>query len=327
MSWQQCLSQYASPFQTNASSVIVVTAAGNDSWNSPPLHAQVPRSYGTACANLSLVDDASRSFRFTYDNSNGYTVVDLDFDVYCTEKLPNDPPPGYIGSQPKAYQSPFSSLFFAAGDNLTHISGVRSVFDAIGYRYWATAQLTGDYLNPPIIALDQSWDTSSWLCPSEVLGKGRLCDPATLLTNPDWRITPAAMPVTECHVLRKRELCTLRYSWRILVVTIFCDLAKLIAMVLTLKYISRPLTTLGDVISSFLQNPDPYTKGRCLLDNAEARKWTTYWERKNMPFEHGTCASEKVRRGLMEIGESGDFTRYLLRSLFQEATLRIPETG
>lgn len=160
-------------------------------------------------------------------------------------------------------------------DTLSNITSILSVFGAIDYRYWSAAEVTGDYLiDTP--ALSNDWDPSSWLCPADNLTQG--CDATSLLAESDWTITPASISVKECHVLPKQELCTLRFSWRILLITIFCDIVKVIAMIFALKFISKPLTTLGDVIESFLEDPDPCTQSWGVCEDKQVRKWTVLWE-------------------------------------------------
>lgn len=102
-------------------------------------------------------------------------------------------------------------------------------------------------------------DQRSWISPLEDMQKAIQSDPLTLQQS-EWRITPESMLVKECHVLPKEELYTLHYSSSILIIMLFFDIVKLSAMIAALKLIKQPLATLGDVIASFLRDPDPYTK-------------------------------------------------------------------
>ena len=286
LSRDQCISQYASGFQTNASSVIVVTSTGSKSWYSLPESAKVPPSYGIACqfnysdAKYVQVPFSERNFEFSYAPEAGNASVTVSFSTHCENQTKT-----INGTQTWALNvsnsnlitpsySSTNALFYRADSALSSVESIRSIFSALDYRYWATAEMTGDYLNKDYQTLLGGWDARSWLCPDTDLANVLQCDPAQLIAGPAWTITPAAMPVTKCHVLPKEELCDLRYSWKILLVTLFCDVLKLTAMALTLKFISEPLTTLGDVIASFLENPDPYTKGQCLLDDDAASNWT-----------------------------------------------------
>ncbi|MCJ1428755.1 hypothetical protein MMC29_006666 [Sticta canariensis] len=59
----------------------------------------------------------------------------------------------------------------------------------------------------------------------------------------------------------------------ILLIVIGCDIAKILAMSATLFMVSeQPLATLGDAIASFLERPDLYTRGCCLIQQEQARQ-------------------------------------------------------
>lgn len=49
------------------------------------------------------------------------------------------------------------------------------------------------------------------------------------------------------------------------------DLIKLAAMLTAVRFTVKPLATIGDAIESFLQDPDIYTDGLCLLNADRAR--------------------------------------------------------
>ncbi|KAF5019104.1 hypothetical protein F66182_8900 [Fusarium sp. NRRL 66182] len=56
-----------------------------------------------------------------------------------------------------------------------------------------------------------------------------------------------------------------------------CNVLKLIGLALTWLFLEkRPLLTLGDAISSFLESPDPSTKGQCLLSKTWSHRLV--WE-------------------------------------------------
>lgn len=64
--------------------------------------------------------------------------------------------------------------------------------------------------------------------------------------------------------------CSLRYDKRLLLIVIAMNLVKLLAMIATLCQYKRPsLVTVGDGLASFLRSPDPFTKGMCLVKEAE----------------------------------------------------------
>ncbi|KAF2399477.1 hypothetical protein EJ06DRAFT_538344 [Trichodelitschia bisporula] len=84
---------------------------------------------------------------------------------------------------------------------------------------------------------------------------------------------PFGKHVDYCLSQRTIERCRLQSSTHLsIVVTVVCFL-KAVAMfcvVFTAK--DRPLLTVGDAISSFLQEPDLYTKGMCLRSKSDFRK-------------------------------------------------------
>ena len=279
----ECISQYSSSFQTNASSVIVVASDPTRKWYNLPASARVPASYGVACwpnattDNYTEVPAAERNFQFDFDPRTGTATVSLSFSTGCQNEITLKTgvqtfQPPFTGPEATAYTSA-NALFYTTQSAVSSIDSILSVFNTIDYRYWATADITGDYLNEDYQKLSTWSDPGAWLCPRADLAKFSQCDPTQFLADPSWAITPASIPVSTCHVLPKQERCALRYSWRVFLVTMCCDTIKLTAMLFALKYISKPLTTLGDVVASFLQEPDPYTEENCLLGEKESSDW------------------------------------------------------
>ncbi|KAL9622901.1 MAG: hypothetical protein Q9160_002827 [Pyrenula sp. 1 TL-2023] len=66
------------------------------------------------------------------------------------------------------------------------------------------------------------------------------------------------------------EHCELLFSRNIMIVVIICNAIKMLVMIAALKGAAKnPLVTFGDAAASFLENPDPYTKGLCLLSKPD----------------------------------------------------------
>jgi hypothetical protein len=60
--------------------------------------------------------------------------------------------------------------------------------------------------------------------------------------------------------------CKLTFDVSVMMIVIICNVVKTICMFLVvLKAEDYPLVTLGDAIASFLERPDPATKGMCLI--------------------------------------------------------------
>jgi len=88
------------------------------------------------------------------------------------------------------------------------------------------------------------------------------------------------------HCLSERvvDACRLQFSLPIMLVVIFCNATKLICIATMMSKRETTLLTLGDAIASFLERPDPTTKGMCTLtmkdiksgywpDNPKPRRW------------------------------------------------------
>ena len=62
------------------------------------------------------------------------------------------------------------------------------------------------------------------------------------------------------------ERCKLEFSLHIMVTVIICNAAKAVVMGLAVWTHRIPtLVTVGDAIASFLEAPDPFTEGMCLV--------------------------------------------------------------
>lgn len=301
MTVPQCMRQYWHGFQTNASSVIVVTGRDSQRWYTAPLTAEVPPSvsYGAmhcvanycndtswsgACDKKTYTETSDNHYTFTWNEYAGWTTVALNFTPFCenqTERSKDVFYSGYVNVTNATSKSfgnfsltSYDDLLLRETDALANITSIRGLFSAFRYRYWAVANITGDYLRPEYMTLPENRDPRTWLCPRSDLAKNRQCDIADLQRRSEWTITPNSMPVQGCYVLPKKELCKLRYSSSILIITICFDVVKLLAMIAAVTLISQPLMTLGDVIESFLRAPDQSSKGQGVLDDTTANAWT-----------------------------------------------------
>ena len=123
-----------------------------------------------------------------------------------------------------------------------------------------------------------------WICQSEVPASGgsvncnlnQILNAASSWTLPNAssipqnsgydQKAPAKFAVDHCLSKPVEERCRLQFSVVIMIVVIICNLIKTICMLLTLFYHRlQPLVTLGDAISSFLENRDPTTANMCLV--------------------------------------------------------------
>ena len=129
-----------------------------------------------------------------------------------------------------------------------------------------------DYIEEAILSYD------SWICAfdhtAQILSSG--CNINTASNNAQ-RWTFRGHQIEYCLSQPAQEYCTLQFSLPIILIVIICNLGKMIGMIsIVLKEKSEPLITLGDAISSFLNDPDPTTKNMCLADKNVFRK--TGWQ-------------------------------------------------
>jgi hypothetical protein len=129
-----------------------------------------------------------------------------------------------------------------------------------------------------------------WICSKENYDKHGNCDPSVELKHPEsWRPFDDNFPllnddkihnatVKACYAEKRSPNCHLGISPPILIIVAVCNFVKLICFLSTL-YIgtetterTTPLVTTGDAVASFLQRPDPHTRGRCLLTKKHVTK-------------------------------------------------------
>jgi hypothetical protein len=85
-----------------------------------------------------------------------------------------------------------------------------------------------------------------------------------LKSNPSsWR--PFSSTIDYCLSERMEQQCTLNFSVHIGVIVILCNALKLVVMLCSAMILRHnPLLTIGDAVSSFLQEPDNGTRQMCL---------------------------------------------------------------
>jgi hypothetical protein len=122
-----------------------------------------------------------------------------------------------------------------------------------------------------------------WLCgnqwnPYPYSEHEPVCTLSTARANVDsWSVL--THPITYCMVQDVEELCQLRFSLTIMIIVILANATKATIMILTyLKLRTPTLVTMGDAISSFLDDPDPTTAGACLATKADVQKDRLVWK-------------------------------------------------
>lgn len=116
--------------------------------------------------------------------------------------------------------------------------------------------------------LPGSWNPMRWACGDypEVT-----CDDLiTNLNNPNSKSPPHwtiynNYTIDHCLASTVTETCKLKMSLNIVAFVVISTTVKLVAMIVTLSTLEDDrFITIGDAIASFLENPDPMTKGGCL---------------------------------------------------------------
>ena len=124
------------------------------------------------------------------------------------------------------------------------------------------------------VPLTQPYD---WICSDEKYTQnGEIpCNPNAVLADIDnWDYNTLSVggsvvpnnPIEYCLSQTVPEHCQLQFSIKIMIVVIVANFLKLFCMLYTVWSHKIPtLVTVGDAISSFLQDPDPTTVDRCTL--------------------------------------------------------------
>ncbi|KAI9782505.1 MAG: hypothetical protein M1839_004991 [Geoglossum umbratile] len=88
--------------------------------------------------------------------------------------------------------------------------------------------------------------------------------------------------IAYCMSAQVEEKCKLQFSLYIMVIVILCNLVKSATMGLAVwKQRIPTLVTLGDAVSSFLETPDTFTEGMCLVTKSDISDHG--WERAGPP--------------------------------------------
>lgn len=103
------------------------------------------------------------------------------------------------------------------------------------------------------------------------------CSDKEWLPSDDFLVTAPqrkmAFPIDHCLSQYVDEQCQLLYNMPIGIVIIICILLKVICLSFLVNIDRRNLfLTVGDAISSYLQSPDPLTKGWCMLSKKTVKR-------------------------------------------------------
>jgi len=105
------------------------------------------------------------------------------------------------------------------------------------------------------------------------------CTIPVALANGSWEM--GNQTVEYCLSETVPDHCRLQFSVPIMIAVIICNFIKLICITLTIWKSDFTLVTLGDAISSFLETPDPASKGMCTATKKEIQDG--WWPVSNRP--------------------------------------------
>ena len=113
--------------------------------------------------------------------------------------------------------------------------------------------------------LNSGWNGAyDWICETTPGGNQKMCDLRQAAANVSSTLFHT-WNIQYCLSQRVEEHCLLQFSPTIMVIVIMCNLVKMTVMMwIAWRQDWEPLVTLGDAIASFLDDPDPTTKGNCL---------------------------------------------------------------
>ncbi|XHG01953.1 hypothetical protein AWENTII_005319 [Aspergillus wentii] len=108
-----------------------------------------------------------------------------------------------------------------------------------------------------------------WKCVHNLPGKKWTLGDTTFNSYPGTPLNDA--PIQYCYSETTPEKCKASIVPLFLIVVIICNVIKILCFLFTLRITKAdpPLCTTGDAIQSFLQKPDPHTKGRCLVSKQD----------------------------------------------------------
>ncbi|OGM45657.1 hypothetical protein ABOM_005450 [Aspergillus bombycis] len=125
----------------------------------------------------------------------------------------------------------------------------------------------------------QASDPYKWICSSQKQAKYRTCsqllpDVKDQVSENNWYVY--GYRVRYCLAERPPQRCKLEYSLPLAIIVVAFNLVKAIIIGYTaISATTKPILTTGDAVASFMQRPDEFTRGQCLL-TAESVKRRPY---------------------------------------------------
>jgi hypothetical protein len=118
------------------------------------------------------------------------------------------------------------------------------------------------------------WQDSIWAADIQIVRRHLQCG------SNDFGLTRIFYSIDHCLAVPTEETCQLIFSPVISLVVVGCSAIKLICVFLTARDDRDEIfLTVGDAISSFLKQPDPYTEGVCLLSKTAVTRGVYGWRK------------------------------------------------
>jgi hypothetical protein len=161
------------------------------------------------------------------------------------------------------------------------------------------ANVTGPFITGYYHRADLGNYDLAWICGKE-RQTGARCDTQMMLSHAtDWTITDVEMyqsdysstdglpyfeaSVKYCLAETAEQHCTVEISTPLLGMVLFCNLIKVICLSSALLLRNfHPMATVGDLVSSYLREPDLLTQGQGPLSARDVRRTKT---RRRVPFD------------------------------------------
>jgi hypothetical protein len=174
------------------------------------------------------------------------------------------------------YISNFGDAILVQNEVIWHAPRNNTNDDFDPYLYNSTAEPPNWRDALPFLSTPGTYPSNGWRCPSRRVSTCDTTDVAEVANVSQW--APYGSPVRYCLVEEVDiQVCRLQFSLPIAEAVLVCNAVKLLCMVFILwRCRGKYLVTLGDAIASFLQDPDPQTRERCLhSDQLMFSEW--YW--------------------------------------------------
>ena len=135
--------------------------------------------------------------------------------------------------------------------------------------------------NPKAVTFGGGAYSADWFCTnSTTTEKYYNCSSDSIIRDVDngdnWHYNGST--IEYCLSQRVEEHCQLQFSVKIMIIVIIANFLKLVCMLYTVRSHKIPtLVTVGDAVSSFLQDQDPTTVGYCTLSKKDVDndgKWS-----------------------------------------------------